>query len=369
MASKYRPTTAEEKALYTGPGKLSPDQYKALVAKAIQMDLDECTPPMEGEKFSQKCKEYIVVPKVSECSVPITREIMKPGFKTHTIKGTRLVPQHKTRTETENVIEVKEEIVKCKRIVWKPCEEEYYETIKKPVECTRTKTVPYTEYCEEEVEMTVEVPCDTLVYEKGSRIDKKLTSEVIEVEKEMKYKMVPTLCDDGEVITTKAGGMGRDFGRIEVGHEVYDGCEMPYPAPAGTKEYATGLVIPEELETDYPEVNAFVSSERPGTQRSQLSTSGGRLSTAGRPKTGQSVHLGQAYSRPPTGALIQDPRSGKMMQVPSGGVHPSVAALMMPSQNRLQTPGGMSTASNSLKPNMKGGRPGSRDGRGAPSWR
>jgi len=331
-----RPPTAEQKSLANR--KISEKDYQDLVNRAISMNVEDCQNPKEGKTFTRTCKEYVVLPDEHETRVKVTREVMQPGYKTEKVKGTRLVPTQKWKPVDETTIEVKETIEKKKRTVWKPVEEEYYEIVKKPEEVTKTRYVPYTDYCEEEVEMVVEVPHDKLCQQHGTRIDRTLGSKLVEIEKEETYKLVPTLTDDPVVIRrTEVTDHGLDYGKCEIGKEMYEEeyteCVVP---GTGTKEI------------DYHHVDAFTSG------------------AAGSSTDG--------LNRPPTGALFEDPATGKLMRQPprsagqgkqrkappsrdgparaAAAPNPAIAAMLAPTQDRLRTPSGLGNS----RPGTNGSR-------------
>jgi len=315
-----RPPTAEQAQL-AKQHKISQKDYQNLVNQAISMNVEDCQNPKEGKTFTRTCKEYVVLPDEKETRTKVTREVMKAGYKQEKIKGHRLVPQQKWKPVEETCIEVKETIEKKTRTVWKPVEEEYYEIVKKPEEVTKTRYVPYTDYCEEEVEMTVEVPADKLCVQHGVRVDKHLGSKLVEIEKEETYKLVPTLTDDPVVIRQKeVEQSGLDYGTCEIGKEEYDETVEYCEEPGGTKEIS------------YNQVDAY---------------------TSGAGQAGSSNGL----SRPPTGALFEDPNTGKLMRQPSSkqrppqsrdGMHkpatpsnPAIAAVLSSGNtDRLRTPSG-----------------------------
>lgn len=325
-----RPPTAEQRSLANK--KISEKDYQDLVNRAISMNVEDCQNPDGGGTFTRKCKEYVVLPDEHETKVKVTREVMQPGYKTEKVKGSRLVPTQKWKPVEETCIEVKEIIEKKKRTVWKPVEEEYYEIVKKPEEVTKTRYVPYTDYCEEEIEMVVEVPQDKLTIQHGHRIDKTLGSKLVEIEKEETYKLVPTLTDDPVVIRrTEVTDHGLDYGTCEIGKEQYG--EEYTEISAGTKEI------------DYHHVDAFTSGAGSSNEH---------------------------VNRPPTGALFEDPKTGKLMRQPSskqraappsrdgpprsaGPVNPAIAAMLAPTQDRLRTPSGHGNSA-SRRPGTNGSR-------------
>lgn len=370
---------------------LDPAKYNDYLHKAIAKDA--CKPPVceTGDVVCKTYKERIVVPCEEEVRVPVEREVMRPGFRKQTIKGHRLVPKQKWKPVEEKHIEVKEEICRGTRTVWKPFEEEYCEVIKKPVEVCKTRYVPYTEYCQEEVDVEVEVPCDQLQLQCGHRMDKKLKSKIVEVEKQEYFKMVPTRIDCPPKYNYKELGEMKDLGVVEVGKDIYGDCPEHYKKHGGKPDYTEhgGTVYggPAEaptyttppIEEDYsaapgpePEMvykhldaMSFTSSShgRPPTRTERRPVS----QYSNRPPTGMTMGVpppmsrggsferpssrgGLASSRgggqdirdrPPTGALFMGP-GGKVMTQPKAGMdgrmNVALAAMAQPQQARLKTP-------------------------------
>lgn len=359
-----------------GSVTLDEAKYNELLHTAIAKDAGKPPDCEEGEICCKTYTERIVVPKMTEVRVPIEREVMKPGYKKTCVKGTRLVPKQKWRTVDEKHIEVKEEVCRGTRTVWKPFEEEYCEVIKKPVEVIKTRYVPYTEFCEEEVDVEVEVPCDRVQLECGHRIDKKLTSQVVEVEKQEYFKLVPTRIERPVAYHQRIVGPIKDLGVMEVGKDMYDEEQCAYvPAKPATgyqapvydetaygmpAEEIDGDAPPAPVELEYKHIDAasFTSSSRPATreQRRVLTGHGNRPVSRGgisqlgelpqRPVSRQGsfdrpVSRSAHRDRPPTGALFQGP-NGQVMMQPSygqqGRMHASLEGLMAPQQARLKTP-------------------------------
>lgn len=149
------------------------------------------------------------------------------------VKGKELVPVQKFQEVQETHIEVKEELVKGVRTVWKKVEEPYEKIVKRPVPVTKTVRVPYTDYEEKEVEMVVEVPCDTMEEKEGYRMDTTIKMQPVEVEQDEVYELIPHLVSRGEV-KIKPGDHAQDLGCVSIGRECFP-SDQPHHHRSGQK--------------------------------------------------------------------------------------------------------------------------------------
>lgn len=124
--------------------------------------------------------------------VPVVRKEKQCEIQQRIVKGKKLVPVTRYKEVDETRLEVQ------------------YHTIngiqeKRAVPVTTRRKIPYRDYEEKEVSVTVQVPMEEVVTRKGHRYDKHVVSKIVEVEEDHHYEMRPVLVGKGE-IRMKDGG-------------------------------------------------------------------------------------------------------------------------------------------------------------------
>jgi len=130
-------------------------------------------------------RKQMLVPIEETVKVPVVRKEVNRHVAKQTIKAQRLVPVQKFKEVQETTLEVKEEMVNGRRE-------------KRAVPVTRTRRQPYTDFVEEEYDVVVDVPKQEVVTRTGYRMDKHVTSKLMEVEEDHVYELRPVLVKKGE---------------------------------------------------------------------------------------------------------------------------------------------------------------------------
>lgn len=145
--------------------KITAEEYDKLMRDAVRVNGDECCD--DGNKAVQKyttdCTKLVEVPYIEKVKTKVQGHCVQPGMEKRTIQVRKMVPCEKWKDVTETCIEIKEEKCTGYRTVWKPVEEPYEYTVKKPCKVEKTRCVPYTDYEERLVDMCIEVPVENKV--------------------------------------------------------------------------------------------------------------------------------------------------------------------------------------------------------------
>lgn len=170
---------------------------------------------------------HVDVPMETTVKVPVEKHVVRPHVARHTVKGTELVPVTKYREVEETHLEVQEERVKGERQCWKLVTEPYQETVKVPVEVTKTRKVPYTEYIPRTVEKVIEVPVHEISTVKGHRYDTHVGKKTVEVEQEEHYEVYPVFKKAGPCRVRELPASRDYVGRVERGRAQVPVRELP----------------------------------------------------------------------------------------------------------------------------------------------
>mmetsp|Transcript_82352 Transcript_82352/g.233311 ORF Transcript_82352/g.233311 Transcript_82352/m.233311 type:complete len:275 (+) Transcript_82352:79-903(+) len=199
---------------------ISQKEHDKLLKSAMRVEHKAVDLPPPQGRHTHKRVTKVEVPHEETVRVPITTAEAKHGTEKRVIKGTKLVPVQKFKEVEETSVQIKEEVVKGYRTVWKQVREPYEEIIKKPVTVTKIKKVPYTDYETKQVEVVVDVPCDRVNVKKGFRMDKKMSTKMVEVEQDEHYEMRPVLVGKGEPRMRHNGTahLGQTLGSLPKGY-------------------------------------------------------------------------------------------------------------------------------------------------------
>lgn len=140
---------------------------------------------MAGQQVTAKVRKHVVVPVEEEVQVPVVRKEVRRTMGKKTVKCQRLVPVTKYKEVEETTLETRVEMVNGRKE-------------KRAVPITQKRMQPFTDFEEEEYEMTIDVPIEEVVTRTGTRTDKQVTSKIVEVEEEHIYEMRPVLVGKGE---------------------------------------------------------------------------------------------------------------------------------------------------------------------------
>eukprot|EP00443_Scrippsiella_acuminata_P009256 CAMPEP_0115289624 /NCGR_PEP_ID=MMETSP0270-20121206/63609_1 /TAXON_ID=71861 /ORGANISM="Scrippsiella trochoidea, Strain CCMP3099" /LENGTH=264 /DNA_ID=CAMNT_0002706817 /DNA_START=78 /DNA_END=872 /DNA_ORIENTATION=- len=127
-------------------------------------------------------KKHALVPVEETVKVPVVRKEVKRYKEKQVVKAQRLVPVQKFKEVTETTMEVRREMVNGR-------------PEKRAVPVTKTRMQPYTDYVEEEYDVVVQVPKEEVVTRTGYRMDKHVTSKLMEIEEDHVYELRPVLVE------------------------------------------------------------------------------------------------------------------------------------------------------------------------------
>lgn len=253
-------------------GAISDAETKALLKQGHHVerrsDEDE---QMVPKRFNQTVKTTVYIPEEKIVKVPVVRKEKEKIVEKHTVKATRLVPVTKYKEVQEIGLHDRKPVAGEKA----RSGDLKMQVIKTSETAGRTRKVPYTDFVEEEYEITVDVPREVVKTRTGYRMDKQLSSQRVEVEEDCVYEMRPVLIRKGEARAKPVRDKER-HGKAVHGDPVWDG----------------GL-----HDGWRPELgNISNAGSRPGSAYSRASRPGTAMS---RPDTGMPFEFTQ--SRPGTG--------------------------------------------------------------------
>lgn len=153
-------------------------------------DHEELLDPSKYKRVTHTSVQEVHLPVCEEVTVPVVRKEVHKAMEQKVIKGTKLVPITKSRDVKETKLEVRTETVDGRQ------ERRY-------VPITTVRQVPYTDYEEKEVSMTVEVPTDKVMTRKGHRVDKYVGTKVMAMEQDCVYELRPVLISKSEPRVSK----------------------------------------------------------------------------------------------------------------------------------------------------------------------
>jgi len=160
-------------------------------------------------------KKLIEVPYTETVQVPVHTKIHSKGHEEKTVVGVELVPIQKFKEVKETTVEYKEEKIKGVKEVWVKKEVPYEKIVRKPVEVTRTKRVPYTDFEERKVPVKVKVPCDRVDVKTGYREDKFMKTKLMEIEQDLHLHHGPIVVREG---TPRMREVGEGKTKTKVAH-------------------------------------------------------------------------------------------------------------------------------------------------------
>ena len=229
-ASAIKPHTPKPEWKEGAWTTLSAGESRRLMDEAIWANgfPDPAAPNIQGQLLTRPVKRQVKVPIVEEIQVPVQKWATETVYEDQVVNQKVMRPVHRTKTVEETVVEVQEFQEKRTRMVWKLVPEEYYETVKKPVTVTKTREVPVTDYEEAVVPKTIQVPVQRKVLEQGYRIDQKLGSRMVEVERDEVYEVTPHFERFGHERVRYLPNQTEWHGTTRVGQEVYP----IHPAPS-----------------------------------------------------------------------------------------------------------------------------------------
>lgn len=215
---------------------LSHDQYEQLMRKAVWADKSgkPPTPAVQSGLITRPVVQQVKVPVVEDVRVPVSKWTTQTSYEDRTVQTKTLKPVTRHKQIEETVVEVQEAQERRTRMVWKLVPEEYYETVKKPVTLSRTREVPYTDFEECVEEKVVQVPVETKVQQHGYRIDQRLGSRLVELERDEVYEVRPHWKAYGDVRIRYDKAAPEWFGTSVVGREVFGDA----PVEPKEKDYA-----------------------------------------------------------------------------------------------------------------------------------
>jgi len=137
-----------------------------------------------GKTVVQTVKKHALVPVEEDVKVPVVRKEVNRYSEKQVVKAQRLVPVQKFKEVEETTLEVRREMVNGR-------------PEKRAVPVTKTRMQPYTDYVEEEYDVVVQVPKEEVVTRTGYRMDKHVTSKLMEIEEDHVYELRPVLVKKG----------------------------------------------------------------------------------------------------------------------------------------------------------------------------
>ena len=157
---------------YSSYVQMSQAEYQQLLKQAVRADGAETSEPASlppPSTYTADVTKLIEVPHVEQVQTKVMGYTVEPALEKKTVSVKKMVPVERTREVEESAVEIQEEMVTGTRLVWKQVPEEYEYVVKKPVVVTKKKSVPYTDYEERMVDVSVDVPVERKV--RSQRLD------------------------------------------------------------------------------------------------------------------------------------------------------------------------------------------------------
>jgi len=226
--------------------------------------------PKKYQTVSHTNIREVHLPVNEEVKVPVVRKEVLKGMERKTVKGTKLVPVTKYRDVKETKLEVRTEMVNGQK------EKRY-------VPVSRVRQVPYTDYEEKEVEVSVNVPVEKVMTRKGHRVDKYVGTKVMAVEEDCVYELRPVLISKGEPRVAEHQNTYLHHGKRSHGDPIW------------SDDMVEGW-------EGRPETPVFQTSHRPFSASSRLSRAGSDVTTRSlRPVSSLGALPARNEPRPGTG--------------------------------------------------------------------
>jgi len=208
-----------------------------LVKKSIKADKIGVPPEKPDNPPSRlietEVTKVVEVPYVDTVQTEVKGYKVGHDMEKRTVKTVQMEPVTKYRDVKETHVKIVEEKCVGTRMKWVQVPEEYEYIVKKPVEETCWKKVPYTDYVEKCVEYDVHVPVESKSETVAYRTDQVLKGKLVEVKEKEVYELKPHKLEDHSRVEVKEVGKGNVFGVVRVGENpIKPDCCVPHMQPS-----------------------------------------------------------------------------------------------------------------------------------------
>lgn len=189
-------------------GKLSDAERDALYSFAHHHEETPNDEELKRAAFKQIPKTHkttMMIPEEKMVKVPVVRKEKEKVIEKVTFQGSKLIPMTKYKEVREIDIQNDQHLTPNKRLSQAPaCV--LHKTFKTE---GRTRQIPYQDFEEQPVPVTIEVPREKVMTRVGHRMDKVKQSRYVELEEDVVYEMRPFLLKRGETRANELRGKER----------------------------------------------------------------------------------------------------------------------------------------------------------------